>query len=83
MVPDLLFQILVATIVRDCGLKHAKETAALTSFFYFTLRGADLLLFYAGSIWIESPKLLSLLPCEDTIGPMLVLCRWHLILLNG
>lgn len=55
---------------------------SLTSFFYFTLRGANLLLFYAGSIWIEPPKLLSLLPCKNAIGPMLVLRRWHFILFD-
>lgn len=56
---------------------------SLTSFFYLALRGANLLLFYAGSIWIEAPKLLSLLPCENTIGPMLVLCRRHFVLFDG
>jgi hypothetical protein len=62
---------------------NMQKELSLTSFFYFTLRGADLLLFYARSIRVEATKLLSLLPCEDTIGPMLVLCRWHLILVDG
>lgn len=44
----------------------------LTSFFYFKLRGKNLLLLYAGCIWVESAELLGFLPSKNTIRSSLV-----------
>jgi hypothetical protein len=41
------------------------------------------LLLDAGRVWVKTTQLLRLFPCEHTVGPMLVLCSGHLILVNG
>jgi len=82
---DDLILLLLLSLPQTYNLTRGnrQKQASLTSFFYFTLRGADLLLLDAGSLWIEPTKLLCFLPSENAIGPMLVLGGGHLILCDG